>query len=108
MNESVSTDDLRDFFEREDFRVHLFEQDGMQCAELETWTDGGVNMIITLMPFTKEKFVSYVIDFDIDEEIDTHRQDSRYKQAFKLADSLNDFNSFKERLDDVVKKLRKF
>ena len=39
--------DLRDFFEEEDFLVHPFEQDGMQCAEVETWTNGGVNQQLT-------------------------------------------------------------
>ena len=48
---------LRQFFENEGFEVDLFEQDDHSCAELEKWTDGGVDMIITLMPFTKNEFI---------------------------------------------------
>ena len=62
--------DLQTFFEEEDFKVHLFEQDGQQCADIETWTNGGVNMNIVLMPFTKEKFIEYVNDFNVDEQVD--------------------------------------
>ncbi len=96
---------LQDFFENEDFNVHLFEQDGMQCAEVEKWTEGGVDMIITLMPFTKEKFVEWVNDFDVDSEIDLHRQAEDYKRAFTISESLKDFTDFHNHLKDIVAKL---
>lgn len=99
--------DLRDFFEKEDFQVHLFKQDGKQCAEVETWTNGGVDMIINLMPFTKEKFIEYVDEFDIDEEIDLNRQSKDYKAAFTISASVRDFTDFHKRLKNVAKKLSK-
>jgi hypothetical protein len=97
---------LQKFFENNEFRVHLFEQDNMQCAEIEKWTDGGVDMIISLMPFSKEEFIKYVEDFNIDEEIDLHRQDQQYKNVFTLSMSLNDFTDFHNSLKEVVEKLK--
>lgn len=106
VNESYSDNNsLRDFFENEDFGVHLFEQDGMQCAEVEKWTDGGVDMIITLMPFTKEEFIEWVNDFDVDDEIETHRRDPQYKKAFTIRESLEDFTNFHNHLKEIVSKL---
>ena len=103
--QNINDEQLVDFFEENDFRVHLFEQDGEQCAEVEKWTDGGVDMVITLMPFTKEKFVEYVNDFDVDEEIELHRQDKNYKNNFTLRQSLEDFENFHSHLKDVAAKL---
>ena len=58
---------LKTFFEENGFNVSLHIQDNVQCAELEKWTFGGVDMIIWLNPFTPEEFKSYVNDFDIDQ-----------------------------------------
>ena len=103
----MTSNKLRDFFENEDFLVHPFEQDGQQCAEVEKWTDGGVDMIITLIPFTKDEFISYVDDFDIDEEIDFHRQDKQYKAVFTISQSMADFTEFHDMLKEVAEKLKK-
>lgn len=98
---------LKDFFEKQDFNVHLFEQDNQQCAEVEKWTDGGVDMVFTLMPFTAEKFIERVNDFNIDEEIDLHRQGQDYKNAFTISESLKDFKNFHKGLKKVVQSLKK-
>ena len=103
----MTTDQLRDFFEENDFLVYPFEQDGQQCAELERWTSGGVDMIATLIPFTKEEFISYVNDFDVDEEIEVNRQDKAYKATFSIRQSLADFTEFHDMLKEVVEKLKK-
>jgi len=95
---------LKKLLEDNNFRVHVYEQDGVECAELETWTEGGVNMIPFLNPFTMAEFVSYVEDFDIDEQIDLHRQDKRYRDAFSIKDSLKDFKRFHKRLKKVCEK----
>ena len=97
---------LQKFFEEKDFRVHLFTQDKQQCAEVEKWTDGGVDMNFTLMPFTAEQFIERVDDFDIDEEIELHRQDQRYKDAFKISESVKDFTDFHEMLKAVAEELK--
>ena len=100
-------DKLKDFFEKENFLVHLFEQDGQQCAEVEKWTNGGVDMIITLIPFTPDEFIRYVDDFDIDEEIDFYRKDKQYKAVFTISQSLADFTEFHDMLKEVSEKLKK-
>ena len=102
----MTTENLINFFEEKDFNVHLIEQDGNQCAEVETWTNGGVNMILWLNPFTAEEFEQRVNDFDVDEEIDLHRQGQDYKNAFSIRESVEDFEDFNSRLKDVLSELQ--
>lgn len=102
--ENYGTDYLQEFFEDEGFNVHKFEQDNQICAEIEKWTDGDVDMNIVLMPFTIEEFINYVNDFNVDDEIDIHRQDERYKKDFTISQSLKDFKKFHNDLKKVVKK----
>ena len=94
----MTTNELELFFQNHGFQVHLTEQNGIQCAEVESWTDGGVDMIIWLNPFTKEEFIDYVKDFDIDEEIERNRQNKEYRTDFTLSQSVNDFTKYKRGL----------
>jgi uncharacterized protein YecA (UPF0149 family) len=103
-----TTEILKNFFEEKDFNVHLTEQDGNQCAEVETWTNGGVNMILWLNPFTVEEFKERVNNFDVDEEIELHRQEQDYKNAFTIRESVEDFEDFHIRLKDVLSELQVF
>ena len=96
---------LQQFSEKKEFSVTLFEQDGQKCADLEKWTNGGVDMIITLMPFTKKSFIEWVENFDVDEEIDTHRQSPEYRSAFPISRSLKDFTDFKNHLIEIKNQL---
>jgi hypothetical protein len=98
---------LEDFFIEENFNIYLFEQDGKQCAEIEKWTNGGVDMIFALVPLSKDEFIERVNNFDVDEEIDLHRQDKRYKDAFKITESVKDFTDFHKSLKRTVTKLNK-
>jgi hypothetical protein len=79
--------------------------------ELETWTDGGVNMFVNLdIADNKtlfEQFKERVYYFNIDEEIDMHRTDSQYKSAFTISESIKDFTDYKNWLNSVVEKLSK-
>jgi hypothetical protein len=102
----MTTENLKNFFEEKDFNVHLTEQDNVQCAEVETWTNGGVNMIMWLNPFSTEEFESYVNDFDVDETIELHRQGQDYKNAFTIRESLKDFEDYHNRLKDVLSDLQ--
>ena len=102
----MTTENLKNFFEEKDFNVHLTEQDGNQCAEVETWTNGGVNMILWLNPFSIEEFEQRVNDFDVDEEIELHRQGQDYKNAFTIKESVKDFEDFPIRLKDVFSELQ--
>lgn len=93
-----------DFFEEQDFRVYDYGENGE--IDIETWTDGGVNMFITLERNNiYNSLNSYILNFDIEEEIDLHRQDERYKNDFTITESLKDFRSFEERLLHVLNKL---
>jgi hypothetical protein len=96
---------LQSFFEDEGFFIHLFEEDGQQGAEIEKWTYCGVDMITVLMPFSAERFIEYVEDFNVDEEIDDHRRDPLFRSAFTIAQSLKDFTDFHEGLKQTVERL---
>jgi hypothetical protein len=75
-------------------------------TEVETWTNGDVNMIHTVHDFSVSTLIETLEQFDIDEEIDLHRQGDDYKQAFTIRESLEDFTDYKKRIDKVVKKLK--
>ena len=101
----MTREKLQAFFEENEFIVHLFEQDNEQCAELESWTKKGVNMIIPLCPFTAEEFIDCVELFDVGEHVDLCRRDEKYKKDFSIEVSVDDFNAYANRLDRVVKLL---
>ena len=90
------------------WRVYLNEQDGQVVAEIEKWTSAGVDMIITLFPFCFESLSVYVDDFDVDDEIESHRQDERYKMAFTIRQSLEDFEDFEKMLQSDYENIEKF
>jgi hypothetical protein len=104
----MTTKKLQRFFEDNGFLVHLTKQDNVQCAEIEKWTDGGVDMIIYLSPFNVQEFKNYVDDFNVDEEIELHREDQRYKNVFTISESLKDFSNFHVHLKEVASKLEQF
>lgn len=77
--------------------------------EMETWTDGGVNMIVCLEndKGLLENFKDYVENFDVEEEIDLHREGESYKRAFTLRQSLNDFEDYIKWLNKIVSIIEK-
>lgn len=93
---------LKEHLEAKGYKVTLFEQGGEICAEVVNWTDRGVNMVVTLLPFTFEELSAYVEDFDVDEEIDIHRQDERYRNAFRISQSVKDFEDWHEEITEAV------
>lgn len=95
-----------EIFEKNEFSVNLFKSDGTQYAEIMTWTAGGVNMIHNFTPVTVEAFEKIVEDFDVDEEIDIHRQDQRYKDAFSIRQSVEDFEKYHNKLKEVLEELK--
>lgn len=82
--------------ESNDYIEFRIDEDASSVT-LETWTQGGVNMFIHLdkhsTPFQKQ-YSEYVLNFYIDEVIDTHREDESYRSAFYREDSLKDFNNY--------------
>lgn len=103
MKVSTKIDAIIDIFEENDFMVHLLKEGGVLCADIETWTTEGVNMIHSLVPFTVEEFERTVDDFDVDTEIDRHRQDKRYRDDFSITGSLKDFEEYHTRLKELLK-----
>lgn len=101
----MRTKKLRGFFEENGFKVYLVNEATIKCAEIEKWTDRGVDMNIWLNPFTVNEFKRFVEDFNTDEEIDLHRQDERYKKEFTISQSLKDFTDFHTHLKEVLLKL---
>lgn len=85
--------------------------EGNDCYELEQWTNGGVDMIITLhkednrFNSLTEQFRYYVDGFDIDEEIELYREGKDYREAFTIRQSVEDFESWVEYITDIVKEL---
>src|SRR3954469_10372970 len=90
--------------------VYEYKEGKKLCGyELNTYTEGGVNQVIfvdfrhtdkkpTSASDFKELFVERVKDIDIDEEIETNRQNQAYKQAFTLTKSLKDFTDWKAKM----------
>lgn len=86
--------------------LRFFEEQGWLCdesenyAEFQTWTDGGVNIVISLDKMTFEELSLYLDSVDCDEEIDLLRKDERYRKKFTLKQSVEDIYGFYCRLDE--------
>lgn len=92
-----------EILEKNDFSITEYNND----YELETWTNGGVDMLIYIDKddnFIKQ-FKEKHKNFDIGEEIDIYRKDQRYKDNFTISESLKDFKSYKKRLKKIIKEL---
>ena len=86
-------------------KFNIYESENGEI-DLETWTNGGVNMFIYLDTTSEEtitqQFRNYVDNFDIDEEIDLHRQGEDYKNAFTIIESVNDFENYLDWLKCIL------
>ena len=95
--------------EKNIFNKHFKIYEDADCYELEDWTSGGVDMIIYLdkneSETATEQFKTYTDNFDIDEEIDIHRQAEDYKQAFRITESVRDFEDWLEYCKNILKEL---
>ena len=83
--------------------------EGTNEIELESWTDGGVDMFITIDKNSYntllEQLKEFVENFDIDEEIEIHREDENYKRNFTIRESINDFEKWVDYIRDCISKL---
>ena len=102
---NMDYDKLQEMFEECGICVTRTIRDGIEEAELETFTEGGVNMIIYLSPFTLTEFNRWCHDFDIDEEVDLYRQMQDYRRAFTISESVVDFTDFIHRMRDICIKI---
>lgn len=90
------------------FNVYVDEDDN--DIELETWTESGVNMFVTMkLDDTDYKdvfdnFCDRAHSFDIDDEIRLMREDPRgsYCQSFTCAESVKDYTDYKEWLEEIA------
>lgn len=65
--------------------------------ELETWTEGGDNMVVTITKKNwKEDFRKYVNGFDIDERINLIQNVRNYQSALTYCQSVEDFEDYKK------------
>lgn len=95
---------IQEFFELFFSHVNVSKFANGQGLEMETWTDGDVNMLVWLENEDNllEDFKEFVENFDIDSEIELHREDKRYRDAFSLRESLNDFENYVKWLKKIV------
>lgn len=105
-NKLILTKEQEDVLEKNGFGVSV----GEGYIEIENWTTGGVDMNITIDTTSDDTLVeqlqSYIDNFDIDEEIETFRQNQDYKNRFTLRQSFKDFDEWiEETMPKLVKDL---
>ena len=78
--------------------------------ELESWTDRGVNMFINIDKNSNENLLeqleTFVDNFNLDEEIDYHRENVDYKLNFTIKESIEDFESWLDCLLSLIEELK--
>lgn len=105
-----------EIIENNDFAMYVYEEDDKECGiEIESWTPSGVNMI-HFLDFRHNKNIFNIYDinseitrianlFDVDEEIEIHREDTLYKSAFTYRESLIDFETWQTTLNTLAEKV---
>lgn len=93
----LKNEKIQEFFELFFANVDICHFSNGDGLEMETWTDGDVNMIVCLED--EKGLIEY---FDVEEEIDLHRQGESYKKAFTLRQSLDDFEDYLKWLNKIV------
>lgn len=95
--------------EKEFFEKYFSTYETKHDIELEDWTNGGVDMLIYLDKETNEtattQFKNFIDNFDIDDEIDIHRQNKLYRDNFSIRESLKDFQEWLNWLKHIYKEL---
>lgn len=95
-----------------DFIVHEYKENDVLCGyDLETWTNGGVNMLLFIdcrscpevsIESVVEELASSINAFSVDEEIERHWQIKSYRDAFTIREALEDFEEYKTRLGELL------
>ncbi len=91
----------------------IYENGMISGMEIETWTNGGVDMIHTFyfcddyqelydINNVEKQLQEIVENFSIDDEIDMYRQDKNYKSNFTISQSLDDFTEYQKNLEDLA------
>ena len=104
-----------DKLEKRSISIDEYTKNNKLCGyELNTYTYGGVNMILfldfrnsMLNPTNGDDFITMfkerINDIDIDEEIDLHRQEKLFRDCFSIKDSVKDFTNWKKDLIKIFK-----
>lgn len=107
--EALKKNNYEDFFEVFGIsflgtcKIGYVEKDS--AIELEDYTKGGVDMIITIdLDDWKQNFKDYAEGFDVDEEICIMRQDpsSSYCRIFTVRQSVVDYEGWKQWITDIA------
>ena len=99
--ETIKNNDAIEFFS-----LFFNVNDNNTDYELETWTEGGVNMFVRINKKNwKEDFQTYVNGFDVDEEIHIMQSDRSYQNAFTYRQSVEDFEDYRKWLIGISKLL---
>lgn len=99
--ETIKNNDAIEFFS-----LFFNVNDNDTDYELETWTEGGVNMFVRINKKNwKEDFQTYVNGFDVDEEINIMQSDRSYQNAFTYRQSVEDFEDYHKWLIGISKLL---
>lgn len=87
----------------DNFRVSKCTYSNGAYLWLEDWTDGGVNMFLELDLKNNliKELDNYIENFDIDEEIEIHRENKEYREAFRISESLKDFESWLNKIKTI-------
>lgn len=96
---------LRKMLEDQGWRV--FDIDEQGGCEIERWTDGGVDVILYIQPFTIEEYKDVINRIDCSEEVVLlWNNDPTYKQDFgTIGNAYEDYKSFK---DEMIAGFEKF
>ncbi len=90
-------------------KKHFSISEGEKGYGLEEWTCGGVDMIIYIDKTSNDNLIKqltdYVENFDIDSEIDMHRESEDYKNAFTIRESIHDFERWVDFIWSVIHEL---
>lgn len=112
--QEIILDNIIKTIESFDYNVNFIYENGMISGmEIETWTNGGVDMIHTFYfcedyqdlydkNNVKKQLQEIADNFSIDDEVDLHRQSEGYKSNFSISQSLEDFNEYKNKLDNLA------
>ena len=105
--------------EENSIQIHEYKEDNkLKGYELEMWTNGGVNQFLFIdfrdngkNPKNNTDFLGLlenrIKSINIDEEIELHRQGNDYKQNFTIRESLEDFEDWKNKLEEILEQLKK-
>ena len=106
-----------DKIEEADIQIHEYKEGKKLCGyELNTYTKGGLNQIIFVdlrdkskkpkkAADFKELFLKRVESIDVDEEVETMRQDKAYKAAFTMREALDDVEEWKNNIVALAESL---